>query len=77
MNKIEQRVQRYKEDHQILVNFLYRGGGLITRLDNITNFLNAKRQLEEKFLADIVTLSKTLQETFQSAYLEEVVCWCR
>ena len=57
MNKIEQRVQRYKEDWQLLSDTLPTGR--ITP-DNLYNFLSAKKKLEEKFLADIVTLSKTL-----------------
>jgi hypothetical protein len=57
MNKIEQRVQRYKEDWKLLSDTLPTGR--IT-IDILYNFLNTKRQLEEKFLADIVALSKTL-----------------
>ena len=61
MNKIEQRVRRYKEDWQLLSDTLPTGR--IT-IDILYNFLNTKRKLEEKFLADIITLSKTLQDTF-------------
>jgi hypothetical protein len=57
MNKIEQRVRRYKEDWQLLSDTLPTGR--IT-IDILYNFLNTKRKLEEKFLADIITLSKTL-----------------
>ena len=57
MNKIEQRVQRYKEDWKLLSDTLPTER--IT-IDILYNFLNAKKQLEEKFLADIVALSKTL-----------------
>jgi hypothetical protein len=57
MNKIEQGVQRYKEDWKLLSDTLPTGR--IT-IDILYNFLNTKRQLEEKFLADIVALSKTL-----------------
>lgn len=61
MNKIEQRVQRYKEDWQLLIDSTHRPtDNVLTKLDNIHTYLTMKNRLEEKFLADIVALSKTL-----------------
>lgn len=61
MNKIEQRVQRYKEDWQLLIDSTTprTTDNILTKLDNLYNYLAMKNKMDEKFLADIVALSKT------------------
>jgi hypothetical protein len=58
MNKIEQRVQRYKEDSKLLSDTLPVTDNILTNLANILNHVNMKKRLEEKFLADIVAISQ-------------------
>lgn len=60
MNKIEQRVQRYIEDVELLKQMLRVSKDAMTNLDNLQNHLDTKKKLEEKFLEDILSLSKTL-----------------
>jgi cell shape-determining protein MreC len=64
MNKIEQRVQRYKEDVALITQVLTEGNDIMRDLDNLNLFLKQKKQLEEKFLADIIDLSKTPYGSF-------------
>jgi hypothetical protein len=56
MNKIEQRVQRYKEDSKLLSDTLPITDNILTNLTNLLNHVNMKKKLEEKFLADIVAI---------------------
>lgn len=58
MNKIEQRVQRYKEDSKLLSDTLPITNNILTNLANLLNHVNVKNELEEKFLADIVAISQ-------------------
>lgn len=58
MNKIEQRVQRYKEDSKLLSDTLPITDNILTNLANLLNHVNMKKKLEDKFLADIVAISQ-------------------
>jgi translation elongation factor EF-Ts len=65
MNKIEQRVQRYKEDltllaHALVLNKSTTVDNILQNQENILAFLQTRMKMENKMLADIVTLSKTL-----------------